>query len=121
MMKRRKPHYKRKNERLPKVTKCLGVNSIPVRVTTPHSRKVACRMTLRVLLLLDFAPWSLDGHYFESRVILRSFVVLCGLLVVAVIDDLVVVLGRLVLVEAEGINNSVARLRLKLLEHMTVN
>ncbi len=54
--------------------------------------------------------------------ILWSFVVLCRLLVVvAVIDDLVVVLGRLVLVEAEGINNSVTCLCLKLLEHMAVN
>ena len=39
MMKRRKPHYKRKNERLPKMAKCLGVNSIPVRVTSEGSRK----------------------------------------------------------------------------------
>ncbi len=54
--------------------------------------------------------------------ILWSFVVLCRLLVVvAVIDDLVVVLGQLVFVEAEGINNSVTRLCLKLLEHMAVN
>ena len=39
MMNRRKPHYKRKYERLPKMTKCLGVNSIPVRVTRSRSRK----------------------------------------------------------------------------------
>ena len=54
--------------------------------------------------------------------ILWLFVVLCGLLVtVAVIGGLVVVLGRLVLVEVEDINNSVTRLCLKLLEHMAVN
>ena len=39
MMKRRKPHYKRKNERLPKMAKCLGVNSIPVRVTIEVAHK----------------------------------------------------------------------------------
>ena len=53
------------------MTKCLGVNSIPVRVTTPHSRKVALEAALRVSFLFIIDPWSLDGHYFESMVILR--------------------------------------------------
>ena len=39
MMNRRKPHYKRKYERLQKITKCLRVNSIPVRVTIEVAHK----------------------------------------------------------------------------------
>ena len=120
MMNRRKPHYKRKYERLPKITKCLRVNSIPVRVNNSYLAESLVERPRGFYFYIILPYGSYMGLIFTSS-ILWLFEVLCGFLGLRAVAGLVACVALGFFIEIKSVYNSVTRLCLKLLEHMAVN
>ena len=104
-----------------KVGKSAGGFSIPVRVTNIILASAFVERTRGFSFYLILPYGSYMGLIFSSSILWLSEV-LCGLLGGRVFSGLVsaVVCGE-ILIKTECIDNRIARLRLKLLEHMTVN